>query len=132
MKIGDDELRNIGLSYAKLTFIRNVSSFFASKEAKKLNWDELADQAIIDKLVQIKGVGEWTVQMLLIFHMERPDVWPVNDLGVQQSFARLKLVDPKDKFLKPIMAEAAQQWAPHRSTAALALWNWKNQGYPEL
>lgn len=128
----DTHLRQIGLSYSKIAYIRNVSAYFADSKIKSLDWSKLEDAEIISRLTSIKGVGVWTVQMILIFHLESPDVWPVKDLGIQQSFARLKNIDPKDKYLINIMEDQALKWSPHRSTAALALWNWKNIGYPDF
>jgi len=82
--------------------------------------DRLTDAQLVERLTRIKGVGQWTVEMLLIFNLGRPDVLPVHDLGVRRGFQvayrKRKLPEPEQ------LARYGMRWAPYRSTAAWYLW----------
>jgi len=125
-------LRAIGFSNAKAGYVRNIAEYFRNSENENTDWHQLADEEILEKLTSIKGVGAWTVHMLLIFGLQRPDIWPVKDLGIQQAFAKLHFQDPKDKALTYTMLEMGEHWRPYRSLVALALWRWKDRGYPGI
>jgi DNA-3-methyladenine glycosylase II len=85
------------------------------------------NEAIIQLLTQIKGVGQWTVEMLLMFSLGREDVFAVDDLGIQQGMQRLYLLEGLDKKqLKIKMLEIANNWKPFRSFACLHIWKWKD------
>jgi len=116
-----ERLRGVGLSNQKASYIRNIAQATRdgivpdSRRANRMSDDELVEQ-----LTSIKGVGRWTVEMLLIFRLGRPDVLPATDYGVQKGFALAKrLADlPKPKEL----LVAGERWAPYRTTAAWYLW----------
>jgi DNA-3-methyladenine glycosylase II len=117
----DEQLRGCGLSAAKLAAIRDI----ADKTLDGLVPDAAAaaameDAALIERLTSLRGVGRWTVEMLLIFTLGRPDILPVDDFGVREGYRKLKsLVEqPKPKAL----AELGRAWSPYRSTAAWYLW----------
>jgi DNA-3-methyladenine glycosylase II len=85
--------------------------------------------AIIEMLTQIKGVGKWTVQMLMLFSLGQEDVFAVDDLGIQQAMIRLyKIKTESKKELHHTMLTISSKWAPYRSYACLHLWQWKDQG----
>ena len=87
----------------------------------------MSNQDVIDLLVQIKGVGEWTVEMLLLFSLGREDVFAVDDLGIQQAMQRLFKLDGTNKrLLKQQMLNLSEPWKPYRSYACLHLWKWKD------
>lgn len=86
----------------------------------------MSDEEIIEFLSQIKGVGKWTVQMLLMFTLGRPDVFPVDDLGIQQAMIRLYQLNETGKDLKKKMQEIAEPWQPFRTVACRYLWRWKD------
>lgn len=117
----DEQLRGAGLSRGKTVYIRDLSAKFLNGELPDHNKiKKMTDQEIIEAFVKVKGIGVWTVQMLLIFFMRRKDVWPVGDLGVQKGFQiafnKRKLPNKKD------MEKRGAKWAPYRSVAALYLW----------
>jgi DNA-3-methyladenine glycosylase II len=120
-------LRSIGLSNAKVQYVQNVAAFciehsITDKKMKKLTEDE-----IIDLLTQIKGVGRWTVEMLLMFSLGREDVFTVDDLGIQQAMMKLYKLNTDDKKqLKQQMQKIALKWSPYRTYACLYLWQWKD------
>jgi DNA-3-methyladenine glycosylase II len=90
-------------------------------EDKKLN--KMSDEEVIDYLVPIKGVGRWTVEMLLIFTLGREDVFAVDDLGIQKAMINLYGIDKTDKKkMKAEMLKIAESWKPFRSYACLYLW----------
>lgn len=106
----------------------NVAAFFQEKKLIQQDWPTLSDQEIIDLLTQIKGVGKWTVEMVLIFTLHRTDVLPLADLGIQQAFALLYGLDlnQRKKALFQEMHEIAEAWSPYRTYACLYLWQFKD------
>ena len=88
----------------------------------------MSNEEIIELLTQIKGVGKWTVEMLLMFTLGREDVFAVDDLGIQQAMIRLYKLDPTDKkALKEKMLQLSAKWSPYRTYACLHLWQWKDE-----
>ena len=120
-------LRAVGLSRQKAGYLQNVAEFFQNEDLLSKNWDLMEDDAIIEYLTQIKGVGKWTVQMLLMFTLNRPDVFPVDDLGIQQAIQRKYGIEGKGRVFKAKMLEIAEKWRPYRTCASLYLWAWKDK-----
>jgi DNA-3-methyladenine glycosylase II len=123
----DAVLRGCGFSASKTTAIRDIARKAAdgvvpTRRAAK----RLSDAALIERLTTIRGVGRWTVEMLLMFCLGRPDVLPVDDFGVREGFRRLHDLPapPKPKDL----ASHGEAWAPYRSTAAWYLWRAADEG----
>lgn len=115
-------LRNVGISGQKCTYIREAASYFIQQSLDDVNWDSREDEAIIETLTKIKGVGVWTVQMLLIFSLNRNDVFPPDDLAIQQQMAIFYKLDTAGKSLKKEMYAIAETWKPYRSVASRLLW----------
>ena len=120
-KTQDDKLRAVGFSGSKVAALKDIAKHAVSgvipdlKTAKKLS-----DEELIARLVQIRGVGRWTVEMLLIFHLGRPDILPIDDFGVREGY---RVAMKHDAQVKPkALGEAGLPWAPHRSLAALYFW----------
>jgi len=122
-----ETLRSAGLSRQKLSYIQNVAAYFHEKKVAADYWEKLSDEAIIEELTQIKGVGKWTVEMILMFTLQRPDVFPVDDLGIQRSMTRLYGVEGKGRALRQKLTELAQPWRPYRTVACRYLWPWKDE-----
>ena len=119
-------LRGAGLSYQKAGYLKNIALF--SKE-QTLDYRKLhtkTDEELIEYLTSIKGVGKWTVEMILIFTLNRQDVFPLDDLGIQQAMAKLFNLRKTGKELKKKMLKRSAVWAPYRSLATRHLWNWKD------
>lgn len=95
-----ENLRLCGLSNQKANYVRNIASFFNENKLDSFDWEKHDDQAIINMLTAIKGVGEWTVQMLLMFYLERQDIFPVKDLGVQLAMKGIYDIDLEKKHWK--------------------------------
>jgi len=125
--LSHDELRSVGLSNQKAIYVKNISEYFIEKRLLRRNWDKFEDQEIIKILSDIKGVGVWTVQMILLFELQRPDVFPYGDLAIQQSIKELYNLDGEKKELIKQMNKVADNWKPYRSMATLYLWSWKRE-----
>jgi DNA-3-methyladenine glycosylase II len=118
----DETLRNAGLSFQKIGYVRNVAAFAQTGALEHAMIDAMEDEALIQHLVQIKGVGRWTVEMLLMFALERPDVMPVDDLGIQNAMKRHYGLEETGRQLKIRMLEIAEKWRPYRTIACKYLW----------
>jgi len=124
----NETLRAIGLSNAKVGYVKNVAEFCLENKINDRALQKLSNEAIIDLFVQIKGVGKWTVEMLLMFSLGREDVFAVDDLGIQQAMIKLYQLDVADKkAMKANMLQIAEKWSPYRTYACLHLWKWKDQ-----
>lgn len=122
-----DTLRSIGLSNAKTNYVKNVARFEIDfgMSAAKLN--KMSNEEVIGYLTQIKGVGRWTVEMLLMFALGREDVFAVDDLGIQNAMIKLYGLDNSDKkLLKEKLIKISDKWSPYRTYACLHLWQWKD------
>ncbi|MBK27960.1 MAG: DNA-3-methyladenine glycosylase [Verrucomicrobiales bacterium] len=114
-------LRSVGLSKQKTHYIRNIAQAKIDgivPDSRKAN--RMTDQQLVEQLTSIKGVGRWTVEMLLIFRLGRPDVLPATDFGVQKGFAVIKCLDEHPKPNQLIAASKC--WSPYRTVAAWYLW----------
>ena len=122
-----ETLRSIGLSNAKVDYVKNVAAFCIENAITDTKLMLLTNDEIIDLLTQIKGVGKWTVEMLLMFTLGREDVFAVDDLGIQQAMIKIyKLSTDNKKLLKEKMLKIASKWKPYRTYACMHLWNWKD------
>ncbi len=116
-----EELRAAaGLSRAKVSYLRSLAEHALSGELELERLDELDDDAVIAELVAVKGLGMWTAHMFLMFHLERPDVLPVGDLGIRRAIERAYGLDGLPDA--SAMEEIAQPWRPHRTLACRYLW----------
>ncbi|RYY39988.1 MAG: DNA-3-methyladenine glycosylase 2 family protein [Chitinophagaceae bacterium] len=122
-----EQLRGIGLSNAKAQYVLNVAQFFIDNKIDEKKLRKMDDEAVIELLTQIKGVGRWTVEMLLMFTLGREDVFAVDDYGIQMAMKKLyKLDDSNKKEFKQKMHQIASKWAPYRTYACRHLWDWKD------
>ncbi|WP_018615100.1 DNA-3-methyladenine glycosylase family protein [Segetibacter koreensis] len=122
-----ETLRGIGLSNAKVSYVKNVAAFCIENEITDSKLLSLTNEEIIDLLTQIKGVGRWTVEMLLMFTLGREDVFAVDDLGIQQAMVKVyKLPTDDKKLLKEKMLKISLKWKPYRTYACMHLWNYKD------
>lgn len=119
-------LRAVGLSNQKAGYMLNVAEFFAKEKLHGVDWSALSDEEIIQKLTQIKGVGRWTVEMILMFTLNRPDVFPIDDLGIRNAMIRLYELEETGKALRIKLVELAEPWRPYRTHACRYLWKWKD------
>ena len=127
INIPKEKLKSVGLSYMKADYIKNVAIYFMDNPKVISTLDKKNDQEIIDLISSIKGVGVWTVQMFLMFTLNRPDIFPVTDLALQKGYSafykKKNLVDPK------IMLKHSMEWIPHRTTMSLYLWRYLEENF---
>ncbi len=122
-----ETLRGIGLSYAKANYVQHVCRFFIEEKITDAKLDKLSNEELIKYLSQIKGVGQWTVEMILMFTLGREDVFAIDDLGIQNSMKKLyKLEALEKKALKEKMLIISAKWKPYRTYACRYLWGWKD------
>ena len=88
------------------------------------DWKKLSDDQIVDLLTQIKGVGQWSAQMILMFTLSRPDVFPIDDLGIRNAIVKCYRLRSKDKSLERRLMKIAEPWRPFRTLACCYLWRW--------
>lgn len=120
-------LRTIGLSNAKVSYVHNVAAFCIENKITDKKLLKMSNEQIIDLLVQIRGIGKWSVEMLLMFTLGREDVFAVDDLGIQQAMTKLYKIDPTDKKgMKEKMLKISAKWSPYRTYACLHLWKYKD------
>lgn len=123
LKVG--QLRQIGLSNSKVNYINNVAEFAmeAGLESNKMN--RMTEVDIIAYLTQIKGVGRWTAEMIMMFSLGKQDVFALDDLGIQQAMQKLYKIKSDDKKLvKEKMVAQSKKWIPYRTYACMYLWRW--------
>ncbi len=122
-------LRGIGLSNAKVNYVQNVARFELEKGMSLTKLGKMTNDEIVGYLTEIKGVGRWTTEMLMMFAMGREDVFAPDDLGIQQAMTGLySLRHRKKKLLLEKMKQISAQWSPYRTYACLLLWRWKDEG----
>jgi DNA-3-methyladenine glycosylase II len=122
-----DTLRSIGLSNAKTQYVKNVCTFFIEEKITDAKLHSMENEALIKYLTQIKGVGQWTVEMILMFTLGREDVLALDDLGIQQSMIKLyKIEAANKKELREKMLKHSAKWSPYRTYACRYLWGWKD------
>ncbi|KKR44934.1 MAG: HhH-GPD family protein, DNA-3-methyladenine glycosylase II [Microgenomates group bacterium GW2011_GWC1_41_20] len=119
LKLSEEKLRKAGLSFAKIRYIKDLASRTKSGELDLKKLYKLTDEEVIGKLIVVKGIGRWTAEMFLMFSLARPDIFPVDDLGVKKGFEKVtgKMFD-KEKSFK----FALKNWAPYRTVASWYLW----------
>jgi DNA-3-methyladenine glycosylase II len=116
-----EELRAAaGLSRAKVGFLRSLAEHVISGELELERLDELSDEDVIAELTAVKGLGRWSADMFLMFHLQRPDVLPVGDLGIRRAFERVYALEELPDAAA--MEGIAEPWRPHRSLACRYLW----------
>jgi DNA-3-methyladenine glycosylase II len=121
-------LRSIGLSNSKVQYILNVAQFALENDLSDKRMRKLSNEEIIELLTQIKGVGKWTVEMILMFTVGREDVFAVDDYGIQVAMKNIYGLNDLDKrSLREKMISLSEKWSPYRTYACLHLWKHKDQ-----
>jgi DNA-3-methyladenine glycosylase II len=122
-----ETLRSIGLSNAKAGYVHNVARFAVEQGMEHRRLTKMDDEAIIAYLTQIKGVGRWTTEMLLMFCLGREDIFAIDDWGIQNAMIHLYKLDRTDKkAFREKLIRISGKWSPYRTYACLHLWRWKD------
>lgn len=119
----EDALRAAGLSRTKVEYVRNAARAFQERDLTREGLADDTNEEVVDALTEIKGIGEWTARMYLIFVLERPDVLPLGDLAVRRGIEQLygNGTDPGE-MTRDEMREIAEAWRPYRSVAIRYIW----------
>lgn len=128
ISLSDDRLREIGISFRKISYIRDLSEKVIQKEILFDHLSYMGNETVISLLTQIKGIGRWTAEMFLIFSLGRLDVLSLLDVGLQRGVKWLYSA-PKDVDGKKLLEEKGKQWAPYQSIASLYLWEIVNREF---
>jgi DNA-3-methyladenine glycosylase II len=122
-----ETLRSIGLSNAKVSYVQNVARFAVEQGMDYRKLDKMENEDVIAYLTQIKGVGRWTAEMLLMFSLGREDVFAIDDWGVQNAMIGLYKLDRTDKkTFREALLRISAKWSPYRTYACMHLWRWKD------
>jgi DNA-3-methyladenine glycosylase II len=122
-----ETLRSIGLSNAKTNYVHNVARFAVEQGMDHRKLSKMDNEGVIDYLTQIKGVGRWTTEMLLMFCLGREDVFAIDDWGIQNAMIRLYKLDRTDKkAFRAALIRISEKWSPYRTYACMHLWRWKD------
>lgn len=119
-RVDTDTLRACGLSARKISYLQDLSQRFINGEYNEIAWQEMNDETLIAHLIQIKGIGRWTAEMFLIFYMQRPDVLPLDDIGLQRAVSIH--YNAKQPIERSKIQLIAANWRPWRSVATWYLW----------
>lgn len=121
-----EELRLCGLSYQKGNYVKNIANFWKEHNIKDKDFETMEDGEILKKLTQIKGVGNWTAEMVLMFCLGREDVFSHDDYGIQVAMKKIYKLESTGKELKEAMIKKSSKWKPYRTYACMYLWAFKD------
>jgi DNA-3-methyladenine glycosylase II len=128
LRVTEERLRSAGLSRQKITYLRDLAAHFASGRLTTGAFDEWDDEAIIEHLTRVKGIGRWTAEMFLMFHLARPDVLPVNDVGINRAIKKqyglAASATPKQ------VQKIGAAWRPWATVACWYLWRSEDTSLP--
>lgn len=122
-----EKMRACGLSYQKAGYLKNIAEYALHGNLNDAYIQNLDDKEAILHLTKIKGVGRWTAEMILMFSLGRPDIFPVDDLVIRQAMISLYGVTSEKRKLITDLESIAEAWRPYRSYACFALWEWKDK-----
>ena len=126
VKMKVEKLRAAGLSYAKAGYLKNIAAYALSHGFEYRKLAKLSDEELIAYLTAIKGVGKWTAEMILMFTMNRPDILPLDDIGIRNAMRDLYGLKGEGRKLHQEMEETASLWRPYRTLACRHLWRYRD------
>jgi len=122
LRISDDEMRALGLSRPKIRYVRGLCDALLDGSLDPAALAEMPDEAVVEQITRLTGFGRWSAEMILLFSLGRPDVWPADDLAIQAGIHRLKgLPERPNRRQTDAIAEA---WRPHRGAVAIFIWHY--------
>lgn len=119
LKIPDDKFREAGMSWAKVAYFKGIAVAQSEGKIKPKELEVLSDEDLIKELTKLKGIGKWSAEMIMIFTLNRPDVFSLGDLGLRTAVSKLYGIDRED--LNKI-SQISDKWSPFRSLACRYLW----------
>ena len=115
-----EDMRAAGLSGRKVEYIKDLADYFQTGKVSVKQWDAMEDEAIIAELIAIRGIGRWTAEMFLMFYLRRPDVLPLDDVGLLNGISKLYFSD--EPVSRSEVRDLARAWEPYRSVATWYIW----------
>ncbi len=125
-KIADQQLRDAGLSWAKIRSIRDLIDHVDTGKLKIRGLPFMTDEEVYEAITSVKGLGHWSAEMFLMFRLKRPDIFPSCDVGIQNAISTLYGMERK----KTDFEKFSQRWRPHRTVACMYLWSYLNDPFP--
>lgn len=122
LQLDDQKLRDVGMAWSKVRAIKDLATKTISGELKISEYTNMKEDKIMENLLQVKGIGPWTVEMLLIFTLGRSDVFSIKDLGLKKAMCNIYKLDIKEKGVEKKLLPISEKWKPYRTYASLALW----------
>ena len=120
LKLPNQTLRDVGMSWAKAKYVKNIAKAYIEKSVEFNKFHQLTNEEVISQLTTIKGVGNWTAEMFLIFTLGREDVFSFGDLGLKKGFSKIYGVEnPKKEEVEKVVSK----WTPYKSYGSIALWH---------
>lgn len=120
LSLSIEQMRSAGLSARKVEYIRDLAAHFADGKICPAEWQQMDDEAIIAELVAVRGIGRWTAEMFLIFHMFRPDVFPLDDVGLIKGISQVYFSG--EPVSRAEARELGEAWTPYRTVATWYIW----------
>ncbi len=120
LKLSTEEMRGAGLSARKVEYLQDLATYFQTGKVSVKQWHLMEDEAIITELVAIRGIGRWTAEMFLMFYLLRPDVLPLDDVGLLNGIS--KLYFSGEPVSRSEVRDLARAWEPYRSVATWYIW----------
>lgn len=117
LEMKDEEIRTAGISFQKTSYLKSTADAFVNNLINAQRVKEMTDEEAISSLTQIKGIGRWSAEMILIFTFNRPDIFSIGDLGLRNAVKNLYGITDQKQILK-----LSEKWSPYRSTASWYLW----------
>ena len=119
-KLTVEDMRAAGLSGRKVEYIKDLADYFQTGKVSVKQWDAMEDEDIIAELIAIRGIGRWTAEMFLMFYLRRPDVLPLDDVGLLNGISKLYFSD--EPVSRSEVRDLARAWEPYRSVATWYIW----------
>ena len=120
LRVPDEKIRQAGISYSKIKYIKGIAQEIINNKLNLKSLEDLSDEEVVNELVKLKGIGQWTAEMFLMFTLTRPDIFSAGDLGLQN--AMIKLYKLKKKPTSAQLLRISIKWSPYRTTASRILW----------
>lgn len=120
LSLSIEQMRSAGLSARKVEYIRDLAAHFADGKIRPAEWQQMDDEAIVAELVAVRGIGRWTAEMFLIFHMFRPDVFPLDDVGLIKGISQVYFSG--EPVSRAEARELGEAWTPYRTVATWYIW----------
>lgn len=127
LKLDKEDMRMAGLSFQKISYVKNLAKFFKENTFQQRDVERMTDEEISHELTKIKGIGQWTVDMFLMFTLNRPDIMPYTDLGIKKGFKQI--FNMNNLPSKKEMESHSKKWRPFRTMACWYLWRVVDDGF---